>query len=55
MGYVKVASFHSLASLFKGRWRGRMGATVGYMGTTADLYLTPFYSPFIKRGTRIGV
>ena len=25
-----------------------MGATVGYMGTTADLYLTPFYSPFTK-------
>ena len=31
-----------------------MGATVGYMGTTADLYLSPFI-PLYKRGAVEGI
>ena len=44
-----------LASLFKGRWRARTGATVGICGINVDLYLTPCLPPLSKGGQDVGL
>ena len=55
-GRVKKGHFHPLASLFKGRWRDRTGASVGFCFIELPFFAlssNPLLFPLYKRGTSI--